>query len=393
MAMHLTRRGALVGTTAAALLPSMARAADGPVKIGLILPMTGPTQSTGIQSQAAARLFMQQHGSAVAGRTIELIVRDDAGVPDNTRRLAQELVVRDKISVLLGFGLTPLALATAPVATQAKIPMVVTVAATSSIMDASPFIVRVSQTVGQEAVVMAEWAAKNGVKKVVTLVSDYGPGADAEKWFSERAKSGGIEVLANLRVPLASPDFAPFLQRVRDAAPDALFIFVPAGVGGAVVRQFVERGMDKSGIRLIGTGDVLDDDQLSAMGDVVLGAVTAGPYSAYHQSALNKTFQADFRKANNGMRANFIACFAYDGMALIYRALEQTKGDSTGTALVEAMRTQAFESPRGPISIDPATRDIVQNIYVRKVEKKDGELYNVELATFERVHDPAKSGS
>ena len=392
MAFSVRRRDALLGAGAGLLLPAVARAADtAPVKIGLIIPLTGASQSTGVQLQAACKLYMQQHGSTVAGRPIELIVRDDAGVPDNTRRIAQELVVRDKVAVLAGFGLTPLAFSAAPVATQAKVPLVVMVAATSSVMDASPFAVRVAQVIGQPSVILADWAIKNGVKKVVTLVSDYGPGVDSEKWFTDRIKSGGGDVLASLRVPLANPDFAPFLQRVRDLSPDALFAFVPSGVGGILVRQFVERGMDKSGIKFIGTGDVTDDDQLNGMGDVVQGMITAGPYSTDHKSDLNKSFVADFRKANNNMRPNFIACFGYDGMALIYQALEKTKGDSAGPALLEAMKTEKWESPRGPISIDPATRDIVQDIYIRKVERVGGELYNVEFTKFDAVHDPAKA--
>ena len=366
---EITRRGAL-SAGAALMLPAIARAADtSPVKIGLIIPLTGASQSTGVQLQAAAKLYMQQHGATVAGRPIELIVRDDAGVADNTRRIAQELVVRDKVAVLAGFGLTPLALSAAPIATQGKVPMVVMVAATSSVIDATPYAIRVAQVIGQPSVILADWAVKNGVHKVVTLVSDYGPGVDSEKWFTDRFKQGGGEVLASLRVPLANPDFAPFLQRVRDLAPDALFAFVPSGVGGVLVRQFVERGMDKSGIRFIGTGDVTDDDQLNGMGDVVQGMITAGPYSANHDSALNKTFVAEFRKANNNMRPNFVACFGYDGMALIYQALTATKGDSSGPALLEAMKTEKWESPRGPVAIDPATRDIVQDIYIRKVER------------------------
>ncbi len=392
MAMTLGRRGALLGAGMGLMLPAAARAADGnPVKIGLILPLTGAVQSTGVQLQAAARLYMQQHGAIVANRPVELIVRDDAGIPDNTRRIAQELVVRDKVAVLAGFGLTPLAFAAAPVATQAKVPMVVMVAATSSVVDASPYAVRVSQTIGQPSVILADWAIKDGIHKVVTLVSDYGPGVDSEKWFTERFRQGGGEVLASLRVPLANPDFAPFLQRVRDLSPDALFAFVPSGAGGALVRQFVERGMDKSGIRFIGTGDVTDDDQLNGMGDVVQGMITAGPYSTDHKSALNQVFVTDFRKANDNLRPNFVACFGYDGMALIYQALEQTKGDSAGPALLEAMKGAHWDSPRGPVSIDPATRDIVQDIYIRKVERVGGELYNVEFATFDAVHDPARA--
>ena len=361
-------------------------------KIGLILPMTGQSASTGKQIEAAARLFMAQNGNTVAGRKIELIVKDDGGVPDATKRIAQELVVNDKVGVLSGFGLTPLALATAPIATQSKTPMVVMAAATSSITEASPFIVRTSFTLPQCAVAMGDWAPKNGLKRVVTLVSDYGPGIDAERYFKERMQLNSAQVIESLRVPLRNPDFAPFLQKVRDLKPDALFVFVPSGAGAAVMKQFLERGMDKAGIKLIGTGDLTDDDQLNDMGEGALGVVTAHHYSAAHPSALNKRFVEAFKKANNGLRPNFMAVGGYDGMRVIYEALKNTKGgQGGGEAMLVAMKGQIFESPRGQIYIDAQTRDVVHNIYLRKVEKKDGQLYNVEFDAIKDMKDPGKT--
>jgi branched-chain amino acid transport system substrate-binding protein len=361
-------------------------------KIGLILPMTGQSASTGKQIEAAARLFMAQNGDKVAGRKIELIVKDDGGVPDATKRMAQELVVNEKVGVLSGFGLTPLALATAPLATQSKTPMVVMAAATSTITEASPFIVRTSFTLPQCAVAMGDWAPKNGIKRVVTLVSDYGPGIDAERFFKERMQLNSAQVVESLRVPLRNPDFAPFLQKVRDLKPDALFVFVPSGAGAAVMKQFLERGMDKAGIKLIGTGDLTDDDQLNDMGDGALGVVTAHHYSAAHPSALNKKFVVAFKKANNGLRPNFMAVGGYDGMRVIYEALKNTKGgQGGGEALLAAMKGQIFESPRGQIYIDAQTRDVVHNIYLRKVEKKDGQLYNVEFDVIKDMKDPGKA--
>jgi branched-chain amino acid transport system substrate-binding protein len=361
-------------------------------KIGLILPMTGQSASTGKQIEAAARLFMAQNGDKVAGRKIELIVKDDGGVPDATKRMAQELVVNEKVGVLSGFGLTPLALATAPLATQSKTPMVVMAAATSTITEASPFIVRTSFTLPQCAVAMGDWAPKNGIKRVVTLVSDYGPGIDAERFFKERMQLNSAQVVESLRVPLRNPDFAPFLQKVRDLKPDALFVFVPSGAGAAVMKQFLERGMDKAGIKLIGTGDLTDDDQLNEMGDGALGVVTAHHYSAAHPSALNKKFVEAFKKANNGLRPNFMAVGGYDGMRVIYEALKNTKGgQGGGEALLAAMKGQIFESPRGQIYIDAQTRDVVHNIYLRKVEKKDGQLYNVEFDVIKDMKDPGKA--
>jgi branched-chain amino acid transport system substrate-binding protein len=383
-------RRQLAAVAALALISSGAAAQD-TVKIGLILPMTGQQASTGKQIDAAVKLYMAQHGNTVAGKKIEVILKDDTSVPDVTKRLAQELVVNDKVAFLAGFGLTPSAMATAPIATQAKVPEIVMAAGTSSITEASPYVARTSFTLAQSAVPMAEWAYKNGIKKVVTLVSDYGPGVDAEKSFSEKYKADGGTVAENLRIPLRSPDFAPVLQKVADAKPDALFVFVPSGTGAQFVKQFVERGLDKSGVKLIATGDVTDDDQLNGMGDVVMGVINAHNYSANHDSALNKAYVDAFKKANGGLRPNFMSVGGYDGMALIYGALKKTNGDTDGDKLIAAMKGMAWESPRGPISIDADTRDIVQNIYIRKVDKVGGELYNVEFATIPNVKDPVKA--
>lgn len=390
MTPFLTRAAAGLALGVALLAAGTARAQE-PFKIGLILPMTGPSQSTGKQINAAVKLFVQQNGDMVAGRRVQVILRDDAGVADTTRRVAQELVVKEHVNALAGFGLTPLALSVAPIATQAKIPMVVMAAATSIITEQSPFVVRTSQVLPQVAGTMGTWAAGQGMKKIVTLVSDYGPGIDAETWFSKQFKAAGGEVLANLRVPLANPDFAPFLQRVRDEKPDTVFVFVPSGYGAVFIKQFVERGLDRSGIRLIATGDVTDDDQLNDMGDAMLGVVTAGSYSASHPSDTNKKFVADFKTANNNMRPDFMAVFGYDGMHLIYDAIKKTDGKGDGAALVEAMKGAAWESPRGPVQIDPKTRDIILDVYFRKVERVGGELYNEEFASVKNVRDPAKA--
>jgi branched-chain amino acid transport system substrate-binding protein len=377
---------------AAALCTSgLAFAQAAPFKIGLILPMTGPQATTGRQIEAAARLWMAQNGDTVAGRKVQLILKDDTSLPDMTRRVAQELVVNEKVDVLAGFGITPSALAVAPIATQSKTPQIVMAAATSSITEASPYIVRSSFTLPQAAVAMGDWAPKNNIKSVVTLVADYGPGLDAEKFFSERFLFNGGKVLEKLRVPLRNPDFAPFLQKVRDTKPDALFVFVPSGAGSAVMKQFLERGMDKAGIKLIGTGDVTDDDLLNDMGEGALGVVTSHHYSAAHPSAANKKFVDEFMKANKGVRPNFMAVGGYDGMRVIYEALKKTGGKGGGDALLAGMKGQIFESPRGPVFIDAQTRDIVQNIYLRKVEKKDGQFWNVEFDVIKDVKDPGKT--
>jgi branched-chain amino acid transport system substrate-binding protein len=262
-------------------------------------------------------------------------------------------------------------------------------AGTSIITEKSPYIVRTSFTLAQSYTIIGDWAVKNGIKKVATLTSDYAPGNDALNFFKEHFTAGGGEIVEEVKVPLVNPDFAPFLQRMKDAKPDAMFVFVPAGQGGNFMKQYAERGLDKAGIKVIGPGDVMDDDLLNGMGEAALGAVTAHIYSAAHPSQANKDFVATYKKEFN-QRPGFMAVGGYDGIHLIYEALNKTGGNADGDKLVEAMKGMKWESPRGPISIDPDTRDIVQNVYIRKVEKVDGELYNVEFETFKDVKDPGK---
>lgn len=381
---------ALPAVFAALSFSSLAQAQES-VKIGLILPMTGASASTGREVEAAVKLFQAQNGDKAGGKKVEVIVKDDTGTADITKRLAQELIVNDKVAIIAGFGLTPLALAAAPLATQAKVPEIVMAAATATITEASPYIVRTSFTLPQVTVPIADWAAQNGIKKVVTLVADYGPGIDAEKAFKEKFTAAGGQVLDSLRSPLRNPEFAPFLQKAKDLQPDALFLFVPSGQGAALMKQVADRDFEAAKIKVIATGDVLDDEQLGGMGDAVLGIINSHQYSVVHDSPENKAFVSAFEKANPSMRPNFMAVAGYDGMALIYKALDKTKGDTDGTKLVEAMKGEAWVSPRGPISIDPQTRDIIQNVYIRKVEKKDGSLYNVEFATVPNVKDPVKA--
>jgi branched-chain amino acid transport system substrate-binding protein len=383
------KRITLTVMSALALIGSGAQAQSDTVKIGVILPMTGQQASTGRQIDAAIKLWVAQNGNKAGGKKVEIIIKDDGSLPDATRRLAQELVVNDKVIALAGFGITPSAMAAAPIATQSKTPLVVMAAATSSITEASPYVVRTSFTLPQVSVGLAEWASANKIKKVVSLVADYGPGYDAEKFFAERILFNGGQVIEKLRTPLRAPDFAPVLQKVRDANPDALFVFLPSGQGAAFMKQFGERGLDKAGIRLIATGDVTDDDQLNDMGDVAIGVVSSHHYSAAHPSPANKKFVEAFQTANK-FRPNFMAVGGYDGMRLIYKGLDASKG-AGGDALVTAMKGQLFESPRGQIFIDAQTRDIIQDVYIRKVERKDGQLWNIEFDTIKSVKDPGKN--
>src|SRR5271155_5298556 len=363
-------------------------AAQDTVKIGIVIPMTGVQAAVGREISDAAKLYVAQHGDTVAGKKLELIIRDDASVPDNAKRLAQELVVNDKVN-FLGAGLTPSAMSMAPIATEAKVPTVVMVSGTSVVTERSPYYVRTSFTLGQQSGIIADWAVQNGSKKAVSIISDFAPGGEAGKVFEQHFTKGGGQLLDTLKVPLANPDFSPFLQRAHDLQPDTLFVFVPAGQAGTFARQFSERGLDKSGIKLIGPGDIVDDDDLPTTGDALMGVVTAGLYSAAHPSQLNKDYVAAYKKAT-GHRANFISVGGYDGMHLIYETLKKTNGNTDADAVIGAMKGMKSESPRGPISIDPRTRDIVQNVYIRKVEKVNGEPWAIEFETFPAVKDPLK---
>ncbi len=384
------KKSLFLAAAISAVLATNAQAED-TVKIGFIAPTTGQFAQIGILMIAGAKYYVQEHGTTVAGKKIELLIRDDGGQPDAAKRIAQEFIVNDKVAVLAGFTFTPVALAVAPLSAEAKIPQVVVAAGASVITERSPYIVRTFFTIAQAAVPMGRWAANNNIKKVVMLVSDYTPGLDAEKTFGEEYKKNGGEIIAALRVPVQNPDFAPYLQRARDANPDGIFVFLPGNQAGTFARQFAERGMATSGISLMGTGDVTDDDLLNSMGDAAIGVITAHQYSVAHASDTNKAFVAGF-KAYAGKAPNFVAVAAYDGMHVIYEALKKTGGDTDGDKMIAAMKGMSFESPRGPVSIDPETRDIVQNIYIRRVERVNGELYNVEFQTFPAMRDPIKAG-
>ena len=386
------RRAFALWAGCAALLASFAApiSAAEPFKIGLILPMSGPFASTGKEIEAAVKVFQKTYGDSVAGRKVEVILKDDGGLqPDMTKRLAQELVTKDHVQVLAGFGLTPLAMAAAPVASQAKVPMVVMAAATSIIPTKSPYIVRTGFTLPQVTAPLADWVLahkEQKINRVITLVTDYGPGIDAEKVFVKRFSAGGGTIVESLRAPLQNPDFAPFLQRIKDAKPDAVFIFVPSGVGTSVMKQVAERGLVKAGIRVIATGDLTDDNEMENIGASAQGVITSFHYSAVHDSPENKAYVAEMAKL--GLRANFHSVGGYDGMHLIYEALKKTGGDADGDKLLAAMKGTSWTSVRGPVSIDPETRDIVQNVYLRRVENVKGLWSNVEFDKVEKFKDP-----
>jgi branched-chain amino acid transport system substrate-binding protein len=381
---------ALAAVLAATAAPA---AAEEPLKVGVIAEFSGPFAGYGRQIDNGIKAYMRQHGDTVAGRKVEIVLKDTTGPsPEVAKRLAQDLITRDKVDFIAGFGLTPNALAVAPLATEAKRPMIVMNAASSIITTKSPYVARVSFTLAQVTEPMALWAARNGIKTVFTLVSDYAPGVDSETAFVKAFTAKGGQIAGSVRVPLKNPDFAPFVQRAKDARPDALFIFVPAGEQGiAVVKAFAERGLREAGIKLIGTGDVVDDDVLEAMGDPTLGVITAHHYSAAHDSPGNAVFRKAYAEANGtGVRPNFMAVAGYDGMAAIYEVAKKLGGKIDAGRAMEVLKGLRLESPRGSIQIDPETRDIVQTVYIRRVERVKGALYNVEFDKFPDVKDPGK---
>lgn len=372
---------------------SSAVSAEDTIKIGLIAPFSGPFADYGKQMEGGIKAYMKQYGDKVAGKKVEIIIKDTTGpVPEIAKRLAQELVVRDKVDFLTGFGLTPEALAVAPIAEQAKKPMFIMNAATSVITTKSNYIARFSMTLPQISGPMATWALKNGVKKVVTLVADYGPGIDAETTFKTFFLGGGGQVLESIRVPLRNPEFAPFIQRIKDAKPEAVFVFLPAGeMGVAFMKGYRERGLAEAGIKVIATGDLTDDHVIQAMGDPVLGVITSFHYSAAHDSNENKVFLKNYAEANpKAGRPNFMTVAAYDATHAMYEVAKKLNGKIDGDKVMAAVKGMKFNSPRGPILIDPATRDVIQTVYIRKVEKANGELYNVEFDKFVDVKDPGK---
>ena len=381
----------LVGLAVSMLVVTAAHA-QGTVKIGLILPYSGQFADTATQMDNGIKLYLKKHGDMVAGRNIEIIRRDSGGPsPDVAKRLAQELVVRDGVDILAGFVLTPNALAASDVSEQAKKFMVIMNAATSIITTKSAYSVRTSLTLPQVTETFGAWAYKNGVRKVYTMVSYYGPGHDAEGGFHRAFKAAGGEIIGSVRMPVANPDFSAFVQRAKDLNPESIFIFVPGGAQPAALgKALAERGIDAKKIKVLGTGEVTDLTAIPNMGEAALDIITAWHYDYNHDSALNKAFVRDFA-ADNKVNPNFFAIGGYDGMHLIYEALKKTGGKTDAESLVNAAKGMAWESPRGPVSIDPETRDIIQTIYIRRVQKVDGNLVNVEFDKLENVKDPVKA--
>lgn len=391
----ITRARFLAALCAAALPSLPVQSANEPLKIGLIATYSGPYADYGRQFDDGIALYLQESGGKLGGRPVEIVKKDTAGAaPDLAKRLAQELVVRDKVQLLTGLDFSPNALAVATVSTQAKLPTVVINASASAITTSSPYIARVSFTVQQVSAPMAQWALKNGIKEVYTVVADYGPGVDSETGFKKAFTAGGGRIVGEVRTPMSNPDFSAYVQRIKDAKPQAVFFFFPSGVmPPAFLKVWKERGMDAAGIKLLATGEATDDSYLEATGDIALGLITSHHYSYAHASPKNQKFVKDFAAAfGTKLRPSYFAVAAYDGMASLDAALKKTGGDATGDKLMEALKGLKLESPRGPIEIDAATRDIVQTIYIRRTERVGGQLVNVEFDRFDAVKDPGKEG-
>jgi branched-chain amino acid transport system substrate-binding protein len=369
-----------------------AASAQDTVKIGIINEYSGQFADTGAQIDNGIKLYVKQHGDTVAGKKLEFIRKDTGGIaPDVAKRLAQELVVRDNADIFAGFSLTPNALAAADISAEAKKFMVVMNAATAIITTKSPYIARTSSTTPQLNYTLGIWAAKHGLKKIYTMVSDYGPGIDAETWFQTGFKEGGGEIVGSVRFPVANPDFSAFIQAAKDANPDGIYIWIPGGAQPAAVgKALAERGIDLNKIKVLGQDALGADTALQSMGDAALGLITVADYDRTHDSGLNKEFVKAF---NDEFHRNpdFFAVGGYDGTHLIYEALKKTGGKADGDSLIAAAKGMAWESPRGPISIDPETRDIVQTVYIRRVEKGPDGLYDHEIDSVPAVKDPFKA--
>ncbi len=380
-----------LGAIAIAAGAHSAANAQGTVKIGLVLPLSGQFADAGIQVENGIKTYMKQHGDTVAGKKIEIIRKDVGGVaPDLAKRLAQELVVRDKVDILAGWVLTPNALAAAAVSEQAKKFMVVMNAATSIVITKSPYMVRTSTTLPQIMDTFGRWAAKSGIKKCYTMVTDYGPGHDSEAAFQRAFKEAGGEIIGSVRFPVANPDFSAFIQRAKDLNPECIYIFVPGGSQPAALgKAFAERGVDPKKIKILGSGETTAEQALASMGDAALGIISAWHYDYKGKAPENIEFVKVFNEMHK-RNPDFFSIGGYDGMHVIYEALKKDGGKTDGQSLVDAAKGMKWNSPRGPMSIDPQTRDVVQTVYIRRVEKVGNELVNVPFDKIENVKDPSK---
>lgn len=390
-----TLRAALLAAACIAAAPTGTSAADGKLTIGLVLPLSGAFANEGRQYENGIKVYQKLHGDKVAGLPVNIVTRDDQGPGsgDLARRLSQELILREKADVIMGFSFTPNAMATATLLTEAKKPGIIVNAATSIITERSPYFVRVSWTLPQSAATLGEWAAKNGIKTVYTIVSDYAPGIDAEKWFKQAFTAGGGKIVGEVRTPVTAMEYGPYLQRVIEAKPDAVFAFNPGGdVSTAFMKATHERNLLGQGIKILVTGDVVEDNSLALIGDGLDGVISAHHYQVTLKNPKNEAFVKTYKELFGANEVpNFRAVQAYDAMDLLYQAVKKTGGKVDSDSLMAAFKGEKLDSPRGPILIDAATRDVVQNVYIRKGQKVDGHWQNVPFETFKDVKDPGKT--
>ncbi len=382
-----------LGGLAVTLFAVQPVSAQNPIKIGLIMPYSGQFADTATQMENAIKLYVKQFGDTVAGRKIEFIRKDSGGIaPDVAKRLAQELVTRDNVDILSGLILTPNALAVGDISAEAKKFAVVMLAATSIVTTKSPYMARVSVTTPMLNETLGTWAAtKGGIKKIYTMVTDYGPGHDAEGAFHLGFKTAGGEIVGSVRMPVANPDFSAFVQRAKDLNPEAVYIWIPGGAQPAAIgKALVERGLDPKKVKIVGQDVLADESALKSMGDVALGIITTAHYDYNLNNPKNKEFVKAYNEAY-GRNPDIFSIGGWDGMHLIYEALKKTGGNTGGDALIAAAKGMKWDSPRGPMSIDPETRDVIQTIYIRRVEKVGSQLRNIEFDKVENVQDPVKA--
>jgi len=378
-----------------AVVPSVLSAgaqAEDTVKIGVIMAYSGQFADPTTQTDNGIKLYLKQHGDRLGGKKVELIRKDTGGInPPVAKRLAQELVTRDGVDILAGFQLTPNALAAADVSAEAKKFMVVMNAATAIVTTKSNYMARVSFTIPQLNQTLATWAAQHGLKSAYTMVTDYGPGIDAEAAFHRGFTEAGGNIVGSVRMAVQSPDFSAYVQRAKDLNPQGIFIMIPGGAQpGAFGKALAERGIDPQKIEVLGQAEITDEHALASMGDIAVGIVTAGHYDYTHRSQLNDEFVQAYT-AEYHRNPDFFSVGGYDGMRLIDLALQKSAGKTDGDSLIDAAKGAAWESPRGPISIDRETRDIVQTVYIRKVAKVGDQLVNAEIAAIPNVKDPYKA--
>jgi branched-chain amino acid transport system substrate-binding protein len=364
------------------------------IKIGLINSYSGFNAQGGDQMQKGIDLYVKEHEKELPpGVKIEIVRRDDASAPEVGKRVAQELITRDRVQLLVGIVGSPVAAAVAPLTQEAKVPLVITNAGGTAITRISPYVVRVSFTLWQQAYPLGQWAARQNWKTAFTAVSDFIPGHDAEGAFTKGWTDAGLKVVGSVRFPPTNPDFAPFVQRMKDTRPDVAFIWIPGGEQSTSMLKAVrDLGLRQAGIDIISTQDLVSDEELPNMGAVAVGLVTSGTYSSAADRPANRAFLAAWDRAYAGKAIpNFNSAQGWDGMSAIFDLIKETKGKFTGDEAIKFLTNwKTANSPRGPISIDPATRDIVQNIYMRRTEMKDGKLANIEFDTIPNVKDPWK---